>query len=89
MKKIYKYYIPIEDEFELELPERAKILTFQAQNDEGFIWAIIDIGDRIIKVKFRMFGTGHPIREEIDELEYIGTIQIYNGGLVWHLFRVN
>lgn len=90
MKKIYKYYIPIADEFELELPERAKILTFQAQNDAGCIWAIIDTDVITIeKVKFRMFGTGHSIREEIDELEYIGTIQIFDDNLVWHLFRVN
>lgn len=89
MKKIYKYQVLIADESELELPERAKILTFQAQNDEAYIWAIIDTDIKTIeKVKFRMFGTGHSIRE-IDGLKYIGTIQIYNGSLVWHLFRVN
>ena len=90
VNKIYKYHIPIADEFELELPVGAKILTYQVQNDKGYIWAIVDITEGIIvkKVKFRMFGTGHSITEEIDELEYIGTIQIFDNSLVWHLFKV-
>ena len=94
MKKIFKYEIPIQNEFELELPRGAQILTFQVQrempsmNEKPFVWAIIDLKEDISeKVNFRLFGTGHPIPKEANSFSYVGTAQMANGQLVWHLFK--
>lgn len=137
MKRIFKYAIPIADEFELELPKGAEILTFQIQYEQPVIWAIVDPDAEKEKRHFNLYGTGHPMKEysdgilEIDgyslndkELEkvkeewkripkeshkegkikildkiayykkltgnlpkYIGTAQMANGQLVWHLFE--
>ena len=137
MKKIFKYAIPIADEFELELPKGAEILTFQIQYEQPVIWAIVDPDSEKEKRYFDLYGTGHPMKEypngilEIDgyslsdkelkevkeeweripkesqkegEIEilnkkayykkwtgklpkYIGTAQMANGQLVWHLFE--
>jgi len=88
MKRIFKYKIPITDEFELELPRGTKVLTFQTQHNEPVIWAIIDDTENVFeKVHFRLFGTGHPIPEEANFFVYVGTAQMANGQLVWHLFK--
>lgn len=88
MKRIFKYEIPITDEFELELPRGVQILTFQAQYNKPVIWAIIDPEeDTFEKVSFKLFGTGHPIPKDANSFSYIGTAQMANGQLVWHLFK--
>jgi hypothetical protein len=86
MKRIYKYPIPITDEFTLELPIGAEILTFQTQHNKPHIWALIDPEREFETVGFRLFGTGHPV-EDADTLKYIGTTQTEGGLLVWHLFK--
>jgi len=87
MERIFKYKIPIADEFELELPVGARILTFQVQYGEPVIWAIVEPGkEEKVNVRFRLYGTGHPIKHELNSYRYIGTAQMADGQLVWHLF---
>lgn len=86
MITIYKYSVPIKDEFELELPQGAKILAFQTQNDDPMIWALVDSEKETGKRKFTIRGTGNPIESDmVDDDVYIGTIQ--KDGFVWHLFE--
>ncbi len=90
MKTIYKYPIPIESAFEIELPTSAMILSFQSQNGVPCIWAMVETGFVEEERSFRLFGTGHPI-ERIPKdrsLHYIGTAQQSQiPPLVWHLFE--
>ena len=91
MKRIFKYSIPLQGEFDKDLPIGAEILSFQSQNDLPYIWVIIDEDADVEKRRFRIYGTGHPIERTVNEdisLHFIGTIQILAGGLVWHLFEV-
>ena len=85
-KKIYKYPLTVEGKILLELPEGAEILTFQTQRDFLCIWALVNPDAPKVKREFRMYGTGHDVKE--DGLKYIGTCQQFNGGLIWHLFEV-
>ena len=84
MKKIYKYPIPVNDEITISMPKDAVILTVQMQKAEPFIWALVDVDKEMIDVKFRLFGTGMSV---YPCLNYVGTFQMLNGGLVFHLFR--
>ena len=86
MKSIFKYPIPITDVFTLELPKKAKILTFQTQHEQPCIWALVDSNAEKETRHFKLYGTGHPV-ESIYSLKYIGTTQMADGGLVWHLFE--
>ena len=85
MKRIYKYPIPVEDLITINMPNGAKILTVQMQNSEPCIWALVDIDEHKINKYFRLYGTGMEVPEG---LKYIGTFQMLNGGLVFHLFEV-
>lgn len=91
MFTIYKYQIPIADEFEILLPKDARILCVQAQYDEPRLWAIVNPNAAVVTRRFALRGTGHPVDDALADLGntalYRGTFQIRNGALVFHLFE--
>lgn len=93
MKTIHKYAVKKEDEFIVNMPVGAKILTVQMQFGQPQMWAVID-DDEDIPLEprhFRLAGTGHPLWIHDSPIngqhEYIGTIQMREGTLVFHLFE--
>ena len=88
MLRIFKYEIPIDDDFEIEMHQDAKILSVQMQKEKSCIWAIVDLYNSKSIRKFRMAGTGHPIDHTLEELEFIGTFQIPEDSQTFHLFEV-
>lgn len=86
---IYKYEIPIKDEFVIDLPDHSRILTFQMQNDRPFIWCLVNPYRQIIEQKFKLYGTGQQIFD-VNNLDYIGTVQwlehLCGNTFIWHLF---
>lgn len=90
MHTVYKYAIPIDDHFTINLPQGAQLLSVQAQHDTPCIWALVDPSAPIEARSFRLAGTGHPIHD--NELEgtfkHVGSFQMRGGTLVFHLFEV-
>ena len=86
MKTIYEYPIPIGDNFLIEMPIGAKILTVQTQNDVPQLWASVDTEQFFETRYFSLFGTGHRISDDFNGV-YIGTFQIDGGQFVFHLFE--
>lgn len=87
MDQIWKFPVPVLDEFVIEMPVGAKPLLVDIQNSEPFVWALVNPDAKKVNVKFQIHGTGHGI-ENADKLEYIGTFQQQSGKFVWHLFKV-
>jgi hypothetical protein len=88
---IWKYDIPIVDEFTLDLPEGSSVLTFQMQRGNPCIWIVFpDNGEPLVLEKrtFCVIGTGNKFDDNKDSggMFYIGTIQ-EAGFLVWHLWE--
>ena len=89
MLTIFKYPIPIEDHFILELPKNAKILTVQTQKGIPQLWAMVDSETEKEARHFRLNGMDHPLGDDyLRIINYIGTFQIENGELVFHLFEI-
>lgn len=88
MKTIYKYPLPIEDVVSIDMPVGAEVLTVQMQRGEPQLWALVPIDTWAPKERrlFRVAGTGHPIGSKVRR--YIGTFQLLNGDLVFHVFEV-
>lgn len=84
MNKIYKYEIPLEDQFEIEVPEDYEILTLQMQNNKPCIWMAVDPKRKLTKLTFKTYGTGDDIESE-KVIRYIGTYQ--KDFMVWHVFQ--
>lgn len=88
-KVVYKYPIPLDDEFVMILPRGAEILSVQAQGEAPVIWALIDEGPVPEQPRFfRLVGTG-TVFEEVEgfSLVYVGTVQLRAGYLIFHLFE--
>ena len=85
--KIYKYPVPINDQFTIEMPLGAKILSFQMQNDLPMLWAAVWENSSSEERKFQLCGTGHDIDMDLVK-SFIGTVQMYRHSFVWHLFEM-
>lgn len=86
MEYIFKYQLSVQDRQEIEMPIDAVILSMQMQGEVPCIWVRTEKIDRKIKRKFALVGTGCGIPS--DAGDFIGTIQLSSGALVFHLFEL-
>ncbi len=84
MKKIWKYNLPLGDEVAILIKEGAKVLTAGEQLGSFMIWAEVDPAAPDIIRKFRIHGTGHPLREKHEKCIFINTV--FCESLVFHIF---
>ena len=86
MMKIFKYPLAITEIQIVELPVGSRILTFQLQNNQLFMWAIVDPSISTYPYKVHIFGTGEEV-PDMNKLVYIATVQQDIGvNYVWHIF---
>ena len=86
-KAIWKYPIPhMMGLFDINMPIGAKMLTVQIQDGRPCFWAIADQLAGFKDRRFWSFGTGHDLPDDIDAKQYVGTYQLADLGLVWHVF---
>ena len=85
MRTIWKFEIPIQDEFELQIPMASQVLTVQVQHGKPCIWVMVNPDAKRITYQFVLRGTGHPIEGDLGP--HIGTLQMADGSLVFHLFH--
>lgn len=86
-KRIYKYSLNTTDYQTILMPKDAKILCVMNQKDNIVLYA--EVEQNIEEpYHFEIFGTGHPMKEGMGtHREYIGTVQLYGGDLVFHVYR--
>lgn len=86
-KTIWKYSLDITDIQIVDMPEGAKPLTVQIQNGSVVMWCMVDLEAPIVKREIVVAGTGNGISERvISKMSYVGSVQIMNGRLVFHVF---
>ncbi len=84
---IWKYPVPIEDAFMLEMPLGAVPLSFGVQRGRLCLWvAIDDQQERREWHRFLLRGTGHPLSFDFSLSRFLGTAVLDHLGLVFHLF---
>ena len=86
MTKVYKFPLEISDEQKVSMPEDAKVLTVQVQKGKPCLCAECNPDKEPVLRTFLIRGTGHPIDDEIEK-EYIGTIQMCEDSIVFHVFE--
>ena len=87
MKTFRKYELPVKDEFEIEMPRGADVLTVQVQCDVPYVWALIDTSKPPKVRRFRLYGAEHEVDTALG-LKYVGAFQIMGGALVMLLCEV-
>lgn len=84
---IYKFPLKEVANQPITLPVGAEILCVHSQRGILTLWAKID--EKWPKVEQRtieIFGTGHEMNN--DARTYIGTVLMYSGDIVWHVFEL-
>jgi len=87
---IWKYELPVDDDFELTMPEGSQLLSIQIQlgTNNPCLWVLIDPNLPMVKRKFRTYRTGHSMPDGVHIKKYIGTYQVrYGETLVFHVFE--
>lgn len=82
---IYKYPLALVDEQHVEMPAGADVLCVQIQDGRPCIWAKVDVRSTPTARLFYVVGTGHPM--PVKAQEYVGTFQMQDGALVFHVFE--
>jgi hypothetical protein len=90
MTAIWKFPLPIDDEVQIQMPRGAIVLTVAVQRGQACLWAVVDTMQTVEPRRFAVRGTGHPVAATPDALgwSYIGSIQLMDGELVFHVFEV-
>jgi len=87
MRKIFKYPLSVTDHQEIHVPVGGKFISVQVQNNEICLWALVDEDKIQVAREIRVIGTGHPIYDDSGNMDYIGTVQMMSGKLIWHIFE--
>ncbi len=85
MISIWKFNLQTIDKQEIKVPIGAELLTVQIQNGEPCLWARVDTDEMIEVRQIAIHGTGHELPDTTRK--YIGTYQMANGTLIFHVFE--
>lgn len=86
--EIWKYPVPIRDSFTIDMPALAIVLSVATQDGDPYVWAIVDPSNSVESRSFRLYGTGHPVKnQDYFKSKFIGTFLIRDDSLVFHLFE--
>lgn len=91
MPVIYKYPLPGEGPFSLELPRGARVLSATGQHGIPVMWALVDPRAPLEERQFLLAPTGiplHPNGQDSPEPVFLGTILLLDGRFVLHLFDI-
>lgn len=78
MKSIYKYSIPVQEKYDIELPVGARIIRVEDVDGLFFLWAIVDVSDDAPKEirHLEFYKTGQPILDD-SNLVYLGLCKLF------------
>jgi len=80
--RVFKY--PLNKSIQtIEIHVGARPLTVQVQHGKICLWALCDEDMPLGEMEIAVVGTGHPAPEDA---KYIGTAQLNEGTLVFHVF---
>lgn len=83
MKTVWKFPLPVRDEFSWAMPKGAEIIAVQPLTETILeMWAIVDPEAPLEERRFSVRGTG---RELGDIGRHLGTVRA--GSFVWHCFE--
>ena len=90
MRVIYKYTFPIDDVFMLfNIPFDYRVLHIDLQKERPTMWIEHSVPGELanlVDIRFRVLGTGHHFTLLPSDGEHLGTVLLYNGMQVYHIY---
>lgn len=88
MSRIWKFPLALTDVQTLKMPQGARILAVQTQDNTPCMWAVVDPEEDTEPRTFLTYGTGNPMPNHELSDTHRGTYQLNDGALVFHVFEV-
>lgn len=86
MRTIWKYPLELRQFQAIIVPYAADLLSVQVQRNVVCLWAMVDSDQPKKETRaIWIFGTGHEIQMPT-VTQFLGTVQMESGGLIWHVF---
>lgn len=76
-KVIFKYQMPVKEQFHVELPAGAQIIRVQDLDGMFWLWAVVDTNAPMEKRFFRAFKTGAKIPDNFNTAHYLGMCAVF------------
>jgi hypothetical protein len=73
---IFKYQMPVLEQFTMDLPQGAEIIRMEDQGGMFWMWAVVNTDAPTEKRYFRAFKTGAKIPDDV-ELKYVGFCAVF------------
>lgn len=86
MNRIFKYELQPKVIQEIDIHADAMILHVHEQFGAMCLWAAVNPDAPVVKKKFAVIPTGR-VDIELAEMDYIGTVHMQGGSLVFHVFQ--
>ena len=88
MNTIYKYRIAETDVQLVNIPVGARILNVGLDpGGDLCLWALVDKSRDPLPRTINIYGTGHPLPDDMTNLVYLGSVTMQRTRLVWHVFE--
>ena len=85
--RIWKWTLQVTDLQAVQMPRGATVLSVQLQHGMPQVWALVDETAPQEPFTFAAYGTGNPMPEVVDFGRFVGTYQLDDGALVFHVFE--
>lgn len=88
MENIYKYNIYPSDKQRLMIRCKSinNILSVDEQDGNIVAYALRDDENQFKYYDFIVVGTGHPVHFNRNEYKFLGTVKLYDGKFMFHVF---
>jgi hypothetical protein len=77
LKAIYKYSLPVQEKFVIELPAAAQIVRVDDVDGLFWMWAIVDTEAEKEPRYIECYKTGQPIETPLEHLHYLGCCKLF------------
>lgn len=74
-RTIWKYQIPVLEDFTVELPKGAEIIRFKNEGGKLWLWAVVNPDAEIVPKRLLAFKAGAEMPD--DNMRYLGCAAIY------------
>lgn len=88
MNTILKYKLENVDQQTIEIPLPARVLSVIEQNDDIMLCSVVDDDKDVpkIPVDISIKGTGDVVENGIGLYTFLGTVKLFDGKEIWHIF---
>lgn len=84
-KKVFKYLLDVATYQFIRIPS-TNILSVAEQGNNMVVYALVDTEIAPVQYEFAVIGTGHTILQDIDAYNFLGTVKLHDGKLMFHVF---